>query len=89
MDGVQVLDGQGALEASLRTLERCFRRETGVPLGTWRRRHRLLRARRLLQDGRPSTEVALDVGYASPSAFARAYREQFGLGPAETVTQVS
>jgi AraC-like DNA-binding protein len=67
--------------ASLRTIERCFLRETGVAVGDWRRRVRLFHALRLLEDGAAVTEVALDVGYNSTSAFSQAFARQFGRSP--------
>lgn len=67
--------------ASLRTIERCFLRETGVAVGDWRRRVRLFHALRLLEDGASVTEVALDVGYTSISAFSQAFTRQFGRSP--------
>jgi AraC-like DNA-binding protein len=67
--------------ASLRTLERCFAAETGVSLGEWRRRVRLFRALHLLEGGASVTAVALDVGYASTSAFSHAFARQFGRAP--------
>ncbi|TMQ18339.1 MAG: AraC family transcriptional regulator [Deltaproteobacteria bacterium] len=67
--------------ASLRTIERCFLRETGVAVGDWRRRVRLFHALRLLEDGASVTQVALDVGYASTSAFSQAFTRQFGRSP--------
>jgi len=66
---------------SLRTLERCFLAETGVALGTWRRQVRLFHAQRLLALGTPVTEVALEAGYANPSAFGHAFRRFFGVTP--------
>jgi AraC-like DNA-binding protein len=67
--------------ASLRTIERCFLRETGVAVGDWRRRVRLFHALQRLDDGASVTEVALDVGYASTSAFSQAFARQFGRSP--------
>jgi AraC-like DNA-binding protein len=67
--------------ASLRTIERCFLRETGVAVGEWRRRVRLFHALRLLEDGAPVTEAGLEVGYASTSAFSQAFTRQFGRSP--------
>ena len=67
--------------ASLRTLERCFLAETGLALGTWRRQVRLFHAQRLLALGTPVTEVALEAGYANPSAFGHAFRQFFGVTP--------
>jgi transcriptional regulator GlxA family with amidase domain len=67
--------------ASLRTLERCFVAETGASVGEWRRRVRLFHALRHLEGGAPVTTVALDVGYASTSAFSHAFARQFGRPP--------
>lgn len=71
--------------ASLRTLERCFVAETGASVGEWRRRVRLFHALRLLEGGAPVTAVALDVGYASTSAFSHAFARQFGQPPSRRV----
>jgi AraC-like DNA-binding protein len=67
--------------ASKRTLERLFLRETGMTLGRWRRRLRLVEALRLLANGVSVTSVALDVGYQSPSAFVAAFRRELGTTP--------
>jgi transcriptional regulator GlxA family with amidase domain len=67
--------------ASLRTLERCFLTETGLAVGEWRRRVRLFHALRLLEDGVAVTEVALEVGYATTSAFSHAFARQLGRSP--------
>ncbi len=69
------------LGTSSRTLQRIFARETGVSLGRWRSQARLLSALRLLNDGRPVTQVALDVGFDSLSAFILAFRKFFGVTP--------
>ena len=67
--------------ASMRTLERCFLAETGLPVGEWRRRVRLFHALRLLEGGAAVTAVALDAGYASPSAFCQSFKKMFGTSP--------
>jgi AraC-like DNA-binding protein len=67
--------------ASLRTIERCFVAETGASVGEWRRRVRLFHALRLLEGGASVTAVALEVGYASTSAFSHAFARQFGRPP--------
>jgi transcriptional regulator GlxA family with amidase domain len=67
--------------ASLRTLERRFIAETGLGIGSWRRRVRLFHALRLLEGGMPVTAVAFEVGYATVSAFCQAFRAQFGRSP--------
>ena len=73
--------------ASVRTLERCFLADTGVGLGEWRRRFRLLHAVRLLESGESVSSVAHEVGYATPSAFTAAFTRQFGSPPTRRVRE--
>ncbi|MCH9688756.1 MAG: helix-turn-helix transcriptional regulator [Deltaproteobacteria bacterium] len=67
--------------ATRRTLERLFLAQTQMTLGRWRQRARLISALRRLAEGRAVTEVALDVGYATPSAFIAAFRSELGTTP--------
>jgi AraC-like DNA-binding protein len=67
--------------AGRRTLERLFSRETGLSFGLWRQKVRMLDSIRLLAEGKSVTETALDVGYASVSAFIAAFRQTFGYTP--------
>ena len=67
--------------ASARTLARLFLRETGLTFGAWRQQARLLEALIGLAEGRPVTALALDLGYASPSAFIQAFKRAFGTTP--------
>lgn len=78
-----------AAGASLRTLERTFLADTGVAVGEWRRRVRLFHAHRLLQAGQPVTAVALEVGYATTSAFSHTYARQFGVPPSQRRRTIS
>lgn len=70
-----------ALGASARTLSRHFEAELGLPLRLWRGRLRLFRALEWLTAGRPVTAIALDLGYASPSAFSYMFHQAMGLSP--------
>lgn len=67
-----------------RTLARRFQEELGM---NWRQalqRLRMIRACEALAEGdTPVTEVALSVGYASPSAFNAAFRAFAGVSPGE------
>lgn len=67
--------------ASTRTLERLFAAETGLTYRRWRARLRLLAAIERLERGESATEVALSLGYSSPSAFTASFREEFGEPP--------
>jgi len=67
--------------ATRRTLERLFLAETQMTLGRWRQRARLIDALRHLAQGQGVTEVALSVGYRSPSAFIAAFRTELGTTP--------
>jgi AraC-like DNA-binding protein len=67
--------------ASKRTIERLFRVETGVSFQQWRQRLRVIHALRLLASGESVTSVALDVGYASTSAFIAMFKRELGTTP--------
>lgn len=64
-----------------RTIRRRFLRETGMNFGEWRQQARLVAGLELLACGRKVVDVALDMGYSSPSAFATMFRHQFGVPP--------
>jgi len=70
--------------ASQSTLLRAFKRELGcTPSAYWRMR-RLDEALVLLESGHRSVaEVAAEVGYDNPSAFAHAFQIRFGRAPSE------
>jgi AraC-like DNA-binding protein len=74
--------------ASVRTLARLFRRETGLSFAAWRQQLRLLRALERLASGEPVTAVALDLGYAGPSAFVAMFRRTLGVSPGRYFRQV-
>ncbi|MEM9173773.1 MAG: helix-turn-helix transcriptional regulator [Myxococcota bacterium] len=67
--------------ASERTLERLFHREARMSFGRWQRQVRLVRALEGLAEGRSVTEVALDVGFETPSAFIAMFRSAMGTTP--------
>ncbi len=69
------------LGTSGRTLARRFAKETGISLRTWRHRLRLFLALEWLCAGRNVTDVALDLGYASTSAFTYMFRQEMGCPP--------
>ena len=62
---------------------RIFRTMTGETLADWVRRRRLeVAARRLVSSpAMPASNIALDVGFASPEVFTRAFRAHFHVTP--------
>lgn len=69
------------LAMSPKTFHRRFQRSTGITFGRWRQQARLLLSLEALAQGLPVMEVALQHGYDSQSAFAAAFRRQFGVAP--------
>ena len=72
---------------SRRTIERSFARDTHLTAGEWRRRARLLHAVRRLAEGEAVTNVSLEAGYSSVSAFIAVFKKTFGLTPARYVAR--
>lgn len=70
---------------SRRTFTRLFRTQTGVSFAEWRQQVCLLAAIERLGAGQPVTRVAVDLGYASPSAFSAAFRRVLGAAPSRYV----
>jgi AraC-like DNA-binding protein len=64
-----------------RTIQRLFLSETGFSFGQWRRQARLLAALEMLARGERIVDIALAVGYSSPTAFSTMFRRQFGAPP--------
>jgi AraC-like DNA-binding protein len=77
------LDGYAAIAgASVRTLARLFRAETGMSFQQWRRQLRMTEAVARIAQGVPPGRVAAAVGYGSVPAFGAAFRKTFGTTPA-------
>lgn len=74
------------LHCSPRTFARLFQQQTGMPFGAWRQQACLLAALSRLSAGTPVTEVALDLGYDSPSAFSTMFRKALGVPPSSFLT---
>ena len=67
--------------ASVRTMERLFRKEVDVDFETWRRQVRLVKAVEKLLAGSSVKEVAFAVGYRRASVFVAMFRGFFGATP--------
>ncbi|MBV1775614.1 helix-turn-helix transcriptional regulator [Burkholderiaceae bacterium DAT-1] len=64
-----------------RTIQRWFHRETGMTFGAWRQQARILKAVELLGQGEKVVDVALALGYDSPSAFTTMFKRHLGCTP--------
>jgi len=82
-DGKTSKQWGASVGASSRTLERLFQKETGISFASWRRQARLLAAMARLAEGSPVANVALDLGYQSPSAFTAMFKRVLGHPPSE------
>lgn len=61
-----------------------FRHATGRTPGSWLTDERIRRAAALLSEQRLSiTEIALEVGYETPSSFTARFRQRMGVTPSE------
>lgn len=61
---------------------RLFRECFGATVSGFIREHRLQLAESLLRrTSRPVLEISMDVGYESPTSFARAFERRFGRSP--------
>ena len=72
-----------SIGTSVRTLDRRFRRDTGMTLKQWRVQLKLMQAIELLNTGMNITAIALELGYSSPSPFIYMFREHMGISPAQ------
>jgi AraC-like DNA-binding protein/mannose-6-phosphate isomerase-like protein (cupin superfamily) len=80
-DNRSLADWGRTVGASSRTLARLFRAETSMTFRTWRQHLRILEALRRLSQGESVINVAVDVGYDSPSAFVQVFKRTLGQTP--------
>ncbi|MNH36152.1 Regulatory protein SoxS [compost metagenome] len=66
-----------------KTIQRLFRKETGMTFGQWRQQARLMQALERIALGERIIDVAGALGYDSPSAFASMFKRQFGTTPSQ------
>ena len=65
---------------------RIFFAATGYQLGEFIQRHKLEKAFHLIKQGNHNiTDVALSVGYDSPSSFSRAFKKNFSVTPSDVI----
>ena len=52
-----------------------------MTIGEWRQQAKLLIAMEMLAKGQKILDIALDLGYGSPSAFTAMFKKQLGIVP--------
>lgn len=80
-DEATLEDWADKLHITAKTIQRLFAKETGMTFGQWRQQSRLLRALERLATGEKVLDVALQLGYESPSAFTTMFKRQLGRTP--------
>jgi AraC-like DNA-binding protein/mannose-6-phosphate isomerase-like protein (cupin superfamily) len=80
-DGSTLADWSEHLDLDTKTIQRLFRKETGMTFGQWRTQARLLLAMERIAIGEKIIDIALELGYDSPSAFTTMFKKQFGKTP--------
>jgi AraC-like DNA-binding protein len=80
-DASTVADWSERLHLDQKTIQRLFRKETGMTFGQWRQQARLLLALERIAVGEKVIDIAMELGYDSPSAFTSMFRKQFGKTP--------
>jgi len=69
--------------SSRRTMERAFGSETGMSLGQWVRRRKLLHGLERMLAGDTVAAVAFELAYSTPSAFIAMFKRELGSSPGE------
>ena len=80
-DRATLSDWAEKLGIDVKTIQRRFFRQTGMTFGQWRQQARLCMALELLASATKIVDVALALGYDSPSAFTTMFKRQFGSLP--------
>lgn len=74
---------------SSKTLSRLFQKELNMSFSIWLKQAKLLQALTDLEMRKPILNIALDLGYESPSAFSYMFKRQMGMTPTEYVKKKS
>ncbi|MND58963.1 HTH-type transcriptional repressor of iron proteins A [compost metagenome] len=82
-DGSTLSDWSARLNLDAKTIQRRFRKETGMTFGQWRQQARLLLALERIAVGEKIIDIAGALGYDSPSAFTTMFKKQFGKTPSD------
>lgn len=81
--GFRVKEVCHELRVSEQHLRRIFLRDVGISVKDWLRCERMVRARRMLVAGQTTETIADLLGFSHPNSFRRAFRDVYGVTPAE------
>jgi len=84
---ISVADIARALTMSERQIARKLKSTLDMTPTEYLRRFRLDKAREKLRQGKSATETAYDVGFSSPSYFAKCFKAQYGVSPSGFVNE--
>jgi len=82
-DNKSLADWADSAGGCTRTLERLFKKETGLTFAQWRRQVRIQEAIVRLHLGQSVTSVAYDTGYENTSSFIEMFRRVTGRTPGQ------
>ena len=68
---------------SAKTISRLFQKELNMNFSVWLKQAKLLQALTDLEINKPILNIALDLGYESPSAFSYMFKREMGVSPTE------
>ena len=74
---------------SIRTLSRLFMEQTGLSFSQWRQQAKLLTSLQWIDAGLAISEVSALCGYATVSAYIKAFRERFRETPRQFQVKVN
>lgn len=74
---------------SSKTLSRLFKKELNMNFSVWLKQAKLLQALTDLEMRKPILNIALDLGYESPSAFSYMFKRQMAMTPTEYIKKKS
>ncbi|MCO7224242.1 helix-turn-helix domain-containing protein [Pleionea sp. CnH1-48] len=82
-DNTSLEEWSQRIGATSRTLNRLFKKETGMGFVEWRQRLRILYSMERIERGEKLTSIALDLGYESSSAFITVFRKHLNASPGQ------
>ena len=86
-DGRSLAEWAATVHSTERTLARRCERDLQMPFSEWRQRLKVIRGIALLEAGRAVKDVAIELGYGSPSAFIAMFCKQIGMTPQAYIRQ--